>query len=62
MTNEEYANVGKPQKKEELPVDVEALFDWENEEFVIQNDGNAMNYYVKFRESNSKFMEFRRSK
>lgn len=62
LTDEEYADVGKPQKKEELPVGVEALFDWENEEFVIQNDGNAMNYYVKFRESNSKFMEFRRSK
>lgn len=62
LTDEEYADVGKPQKKEELPVGVEALFDWENEEFVIQNDGNAMNYYVKFRESNSKFMEFRRRK
>ena len=62
LSDGEYADVGKPQKKEELPVGVEALFDWETEGFVIQNYGNAMNYYVKFRESNSKFMEFRRSK
>lgn len=56
----DYSQIGKLQKVEELPVGVSALFDWHNEEFVIQNSGNAMNYYVKFKESDKKYIYFRR--
>jgi len=58
----DYEEVGKPQELDELPMEIAALFDWENEEFIIQNSGNAMNYYVKFEESDRKFIYFRREK
>jgi len=58
----DYEEVGKPQKLDELPMEIAALFDWKNEEFVIQNSGNSMNYYVKFKESDKKFIYFRKEK
>ncbi len=61
-TERDYEEVGKPQNIEELPVGVSALFDWKNKEFVIQNSGNAMNYYVKFKESDRKYIYFRRER
>jgi hypothetical protein len=61
-SEEDYTEVGEPQKIEELPVGVSALFDFKNEEFVIQNAGNAMNYYVKFKESDKKYIYFRRER
>ena len=61
-SEKDWEEVGKPQELDELPMEIAALFDWENEEFVIQNYGNGMNYYVKFKESDKKFIYFRKEK
>ncbi len=49
-----------PKKAQKLPIGIEALFDKEQEEFVIQNNGNASYYYVKLEEGCEKYLYFRR--
>lgn len=43
-----------------LPIGIQALFDKDQEEFVIQNFGNASYYYVKLKEGCEKYIYFRR--
>lgn len=50
------------EKKEILPIGISALFDSKEENFVIQNYGNAMNYYTKLEEGCEKYLYFNKKK
>ena len=50
------------EKKEILPIGISALFDAKEEKFVIQNNGNAMNYYTKLEEGCEKYLYFNKKK
>ena len=46
------------EKEEVLPIGITALFDSKEKNFVIQNYGNAMNYYTKLEEGCEKYIYF----
>ena len=45
-----------------LPTKIGATINFESNEFVIQNYGNAMNYYTKIEEASEKYVTFKRLK
>ncbi|WP_442266093.1 hypothetical protein ACSIGC_17715 [Tenacibaculum sp. ZS6-P6] len=52
----------KEQGQPPLPTEIGTTIDFESDEFVIQNYGNAMNYFTKIEEASEKYVSFKKVK